>query len=103
MSNTTLTNAPVRTFDRLDQFMEEMFGGQFGFTPWTHKMGWNPAVDIKETEKEYTFVAELPGFASNDVNVELSNDILTISGKREKFSDEKSENFVRRERFFGEF
>lgn len=103
MINTSLANVPTRSFDRLDQLMEEMFGNRFDYTPWSNWTPWTPAVDIKETEKEYVFVVELAGFKPEEVNVELSNDILTIYGKREKVTSEKNENFIRRERYFGEF
>jgi HSP20 family protein len=98
--STSLVTSPTRTFDRLDQFMEEVLGERFHLKPW---MGWTPAVDIKETDKDYTFVCELPGFKKEDVNVELSNDVLTVYGRREKIKDEKTENFVRTERQYGEF
>ena len=103
MINTSLANVPTRSFDRMDQLMEEMFGGRFDFRPFSTWTPWTPAVDIKETEKDYTFIVELAGFLPEDVHVELSNDILNIYGKREKISNEKNEIFVRRERYFGEF
>ena len=101
MINTAL--APTRQFDRLDQLMEEMLGNRYDFMPWTSLTPWTPPVDIKESEKDYTFIAELPGFRQEDINVELSNDVLTIYGKREKFLDESKENYIRRERYYGEF
>jgi len=101
MTHTALT--PTRHFDRLDQFMEEMLGNRYDFMPWTNLTPWTPPVDIKESDKDYTFVVELPGFKQEDLNVELSNDVLTIYGKREKVVDESNEHFVRRERHFGEF
>ena len=101
MINTSL--APTRNFDRMDQLMEEMLGNRYDFLPWSKWTSWNPAVDIMETDKDYTFVIELPGFKQENINVELSNDILTVFGKREKVFDESKENYVRRERYYGEF
>lgn len=103
MISNSLANVPTRSFDRMDQLMEEMLGGRLDFAPWSSWTPWTPAVDIKETEKEYTFVMELAGFKPEDIHVELSNDILVIYGKREKLTDEKNENYVRRERYYGEF
>ena len=103
MLSNSLASAPTRSFDRMNQFMEEMFGNKFDFTPWPTFAPWNPPVDIQETEKEYTFVAELPGFNQKQINVELSNDILTISGFREDTTEQKEWNYIRRERYYGEF
>ena len=101
MINTSL--APTRNFDRMNQFMEEMFGNRFESLPWSKWTPWYPAVDIIETVKDYTFVMEVPGFNQENISVELSNDVLTIYGKRERKFDESKETYVRHERYYGEF
>lgn len=61
--------------------------------------------DVKETEKNYILDVDLPGFKKEDVNLNLENGYLTISAKREHKVDneDRKENFVRRERSFGQF
>ena len=61
--------------------------------------------DIKETDKNYVLEVDLPGFDKKDVNLQLENGYLTISAKREHKVDNENrkENFVRRERSFGQF
>lgn len=61
--------------------------------------------DVKETEKDYILDVDLPGFKKEDVNLNLENGYLTISAKREHKvdSENRKENFVRRERSFGQF
>ena len=61
--------------------------------------------DVKETEKDYILDVDLPGFKKEDVNLNLENGYLTISAKREHKVDNENrkENFVRRERSFGQF
>jgi len=39
-----------------------------------------PAVDIFETEKEMTLLADLPGVKSNDLNIDLRDNVLTLTG-----------------------
>lgn len=39
-----------------------------------------PSVDIFETEKEITVLADMPGVESGGLNIDLRDDILTISG-----------------------
>jgi HSP20 family protein len=64
---------------------------------------WSPAVDIYETENELVLKADLPDVETQDVNVRVENQTLTISGERkfEKSSNEKG--FHRIERSYGNF
>jgi HSP20 family molecular chaperone IbpA len=39
-----------------------------------------PAVDIFETEKEITLLADLPGVQPNDLNIDLRENVLTLTG-----------------------
>lgn len=39
-----------------------------------------PAVDIFETDKAITLLADLPGVKSNDLSIDLNDNVLTISG-----------------------
>ena len=57
--------------------------------------------DIKETETSYIVEAELPGYSKEDIKVELSDGILTISAGTKKESEETKDNFVRKERYVG--
>ena len=41
---------------------------------------YQPAVDIFETERDITLLADMPGVATNAVSIDLSEDILTIGG-----------------------
>ena len=40
----------------------------------------SPAVDIFETEKEITVLADLPGVNSNDLNIDLRDNVLSLAG-----------------------
>jgi HSP20 family protein len=55
-------------------------------------------VDIKETEKEYTLEAELPGVKREDISIDIHDNLLTISAKSDENVEEKKDNFIRRER-----
>lgn len=66
---------------------------------------WSPAVDIFETENDLVFTADLPGLRSEDINVRVENQTLTIAGER-KFEEEKQNSgkgFHRIERSYGTF
>jgi HSP20 family protein len=44
--------------------------------------GFTPPVDVHETEEEYLVKIDLPGVKSADVNVEVNDNVLSISGSR---------------------
>ena len=44
--------------------------------------GFTPLVDVHETEEEYLIKVDLPGVKADDVNVEVNENVLSISGSR---------------------
>ncbi len=64
---------------------------------------WLPAVDVWETEKELVLSFDLPGIAEDEIAVELEDNVLTVSGQRERTSEHSSDRFYRFERRFGTF
>jgi len=42
-----------------------------------------PAVDIYETDREITLLADMPGVKSSDVNIDLRDNVLTLDGEVE--------------------
>jgi HSP20 family protein len=71
---------PIREFEQLQ---EEM--GRLIQTVWSPAAGdggsWIPFADIEETESAWIVEAELPGVSRDDINVELRNGELVISGE----------------------
>lgn len=59
--------------------------------------------DIKDAGDQYLIEAELPGFEKEDIHVEYQNNYLIITAKRESDMKVEKENFIRQERFFGNF
>jgi len=43
-----------------------------------------PAFDISETDKEYLITAEIPGIDVKDIDITLSNGILSIKGEKRR-------------------
>lgn len=66
-------------------------------------MALKPEVDISEADGEFVLKADLPGLDKDDLDVEVGDGVLTISGKKEESSEEKRKDFHRRERRFGSF
>ena len=84
------------SFDLFDNF----FGDDDFFPKKEHHL---MKTDIKEKKDKYIIEMDLPGYAKDNINLELNNGYLEISAKveKEENSDEE-EKFVRRERFYGE-
>jgi len=64
---------------------------------------WVPAVDIKENDDHFTIVADIPGVAPEDIEVQMENGVLTIKGERETEKTEEKDDFKHIERSFGSF
>jgi HSP20 family protein len=62
-----------------------------------------PAVDVAEDDKAYHITAELPGISEKDIEVNLSGDILTISGEKREEREEKDKSYHFSERRYGSF
>ena len=64
---------------------------------------WLPAFDVSETEGEVIVKAELPGMDVKDIDITLTDGLLTIKGERKMEKEDKQENYHRIERQFGSF
>jgi HSP20 family protein len=62
------------------RLVDDLFGRMFGNS--NRVTGFVPALDVRETEDEYQVLVDLPGVKSEDVVVELTDHVLTISGSR---------------------
>jgi HSP20 family protein len=64
---------------------------------------WIPAMDLVETDDDFVLRADLPGVSESDVNIELEDNVLTISGERKAEHEERKEGYYRVERASGAF
>ena len=62
-----------------------------------------PAVDVFEKDGALHLRAELPGLKQEDVNIEIGEDGLTISGEKKEEKEVKEEKYYRSERTYGKF
>ena len=63
----------------------------------------SPAVDMLENEDEVVVKASLPGVRSDDINISVTGDALTIRGEMKSERDEEKDNYIFRERRSGSF
>ena len=95
-----------RLFDRFTAFgvpsLPSIFGTSPGFIAPTVTLR-APAVEITEDDAAWRLTAELPGLSENDVEVVLTDDVLTLRGEKKQEREEKGKNFHVSERSYGSF
>lgn len=94
--------------EELRREMEHLFDDMVPFSRFRQRPGdgydvWAPNTDMVETDNEYIMTVDLPGIPKDDVNISFKDNRLTISGERKKEEKEEKENFMRRERYYGNF
>src|SRR5436305_4724884 len=98
---------PVRELNTLQGEMNRLFNTLFD-APAPGDGGsaarrWIPAMDLVETDEDFVLRADLPGLSESDVNIELEDNVLTISGERKSEHEEHKEGYYRVERASGSF
>jgi HSP20 family protein len=98
---------PAREVASLQQEMNRLFSSFFDTPAPGGGAGalrrWVPAMDLVETDDSFVLKADLPGLDEKDINLEVEDNVLTISGDRKAEHEEKREGYYRVERSFGSF
>jgi HSP20 family protein len=95
---------PIRELDSLQGDMNRLFDRFFdGRTANGTSRRWIPAMDLLETEDHLVLRGDLPGLTEDDIDIEIKDNVLTVSGERKAESEEKGEGYYRVERTFGNF
>ena len=92
----------VRDLMRWDPFREMAPTSWLG-PAWNTEPTFSPAFDVKETKESFLFKADLPGLKDKDVDVKLTGNRLTISGKRESDHEDQTDTYYAYERTYGSF
>ena len=96
----------------MERLMEEFQGFQFPslfgreFFPFTREfehVGWVPEIEVLQKNGEFIVRADLPGLKKENIKVEITENILTLSGERKEEKEEKREGYYRSERSYGSF
>ena len=87
-----------RAFDRtLRAFARDPWGALEDLEP-----SW-PPTDVSEDEKSFSVRMDVPGLGPKDIDVEVSEDVLTVKGARKEEHEEWNGGTYRHERFYGSF
>jgi HSP20 family protein len=94
------TQSPFRELDRLMRRMHRMTPdvGSLAFAPIPV-----PAVDIYETDDEFVVELEAPGYAEDELTVEVADHTLAVKGAREETTDKAETDFKLHERLDATF
>jgi HSP20 family protein len=96
----------------LDRLFDDL-GGAFWRAPfgrglepmWGNDKGWAavPAVDVVEKDRAYEISAELPGIDQKDIELKVSDGVLSITGEKSEEKEEKKKGYHLSERRYGSF
>ncbi len=85
---TTYRPRRVSVFDEMDRMMESMLGNGLSNV----KASRYPAVDVVESEGSFGLSVELPGYAKDDVEIKIDNNLLTISAAEIKEAEDSKKD-----------
>ncbi len=82
----------VKRTDSLPFLFDDFFNTDWlGGTSNVRRIGFNtPAVNVRETDNDFTLELATPGLSKEDFDIELDNDVLTISSETK--SEEETKN-----------
>ena len=100
----THRSTPWNDLDVLANRMSRIFGDS-PFGNLTYGANWVPPVSVEERNGEILLTAELPGMTEDSVEINLENNVLTISGEKNESREEgePTGKFHLVERSFGSF
>jgi HSP20 family protein len=87
----------------MNRLFDSFFGRREGTAQSYGSRRWIPAMDLVETDDHLVLRADLPGVDRDDIEIEVKDGVLTVSGERKAQHEEKDEGYLRVERSFGRF
>lgn len=99
----SLEKKPVNPARSLNNWVEDFFNNDlFNFFG---KEGWSatPSVNVKDMEDKFLLELAAPGLERDSFNIELHNNILTLSAEKKEEKEEEKENYRRREFNYSNF
>ena len=111
ISRPTTTSAPAKTpaprrlspFDILQTEIDRVFDSFNGWPSVFTERAFSPNMEVVETDSAIEVSTELPGIDEKDVEISVSDNVLTIRGEKKFEKDEKKKNYRLVERSYGSF
>jgi HSP20 family protein len=89
--------------DEMKQVFDRFFSDEEGDQSNVVTSQWTPRVDIKEEDKRFVILADIPGVEPGAIEVHMDNGILSIKGERKTESKDQAGKLTRIERSYGAF
>ena len=96
---------PAREMMTLREAMDRLFDDAFT-SPLSTRNGWSmatPAIDMYQTDNEVVVKAAVPGFKADEVQINVTGDVLTIKGESKHEEEKKDRSWQIREHRWGAF
>ncbi len=88
--------------EAMDRLFDDAFTHPFGLTNgWHHSSV--PAIDMYQTDNDVVVKASLPGMKADDVQINITGDMLSLKGEMKEKSETKEKNYHIREQRWGSF
>ena len=94
---------PTRELEGFQSDMNRLFDGLFRSADGGSVRRWIPPTELREEESELVLTIDLPGMTESDVDVEINDNVLTVSGERKNEHEERADGLYRSERTYGRF
>lgn len=97
--------APFRDFERMRRDMDRLWESFFerGVRRTDEEGEWLPSIDVAETKNDVVVKAEIPGMDPKDIDISLTDGLLTIKGEKKEEREEKEKDYHLVERSYGAF
>ena len=97
--------APFREFERMRRDMDRLWDSFFerGVRRTDEEGEWLPSLDVAETKNDVVVKAEIPGMDPKDIDISLTDGLLTIKGEKKQEREEKEKDYHLVERSYGTF
>jgi HSP20 family protein len=96
--------SPFDLMRRFNEDVERWFGGSAGLGGSRGaNQAWSPNVEMEHRGNELLIRADLPGMDKEDIDVEVSDEAVTIRGERRQEHEDEHDGFYRSERSYGSF
>jgi HSP20 family protein len=94
---------PNRFQDEIKQVFDRFFGEEEGDQSNVVTSQWTPRVDVREEDKRFVILADIPGVDPKDIEISMDKGILTVRGERKSETKEENGKLTRVERSYGAF
>jgi len=101
-------DASLSLRDEMNRLFDDFFNRRYGMFDWPElweqQMGdFIPRMDVNESGSKIEVSVELPGIEREDIDLSISNNVLSIRGEKRAEEEDKGKRYYRLERSYGSF